>query len=189
LSGVVPEISKTEIHVLSAAVGWLELGLPKDALTELDQLSASAQECPDVLEVRWLILADLSEWDRALEVSSKLVQAASDRASSWLHHAYATRRATDGGLLKAFNILAPVASQFPKVSTIPYNLACYTCQLERGAAETLDWLERALQVGNAKEMLEMALNDADLRPVRELVQKLADKQTRLGESKLPKAKA
>jgi hypothetical protein len=182
----VPEISKSEIHVLNAAVGWLELGLTGDALKELDQLSAGAQEQPDVLEVRWLILADLSEWDRALEISTKLVQVASEQPSSWLHHAYAARRATDGGVLKAFNILASAASRFPKESTIPYNLACYTCQLQRGAAATMDWLERALDAGNAKDMLDMALNDSDLQPVRELVQRLAQKHARVVDTKGPK---
>ena len=52
---------------------------------------------------------------------------------------------------------------------IPYNLACYACQLGRDAAETMDWFERALLVGDAREMLEMALKDSDLEPVWPLI--------------------
>ena len=65
-----------------------------------------------------------------------LIAAAPDRAVGWLHHAYALRRATGGGLLAAFNALSPVADKFPDEATIPYNLACYTCQMQRDANET-----------------------------------------------------
>jgi hypothetical protein len=159
---------------LSAAVGWLELGLPKDALAELDRLPEEARGLPDVLEVRWLILADLKQWDTALQTSERLITAAPERASSWLHHAYTVRRASTGGLEAAFHVLASVSDKFVE-PTIPYNLACYTCQLQRGEAETMKWFERALALGNPAELIEMAMHDPDLEPVRDLIKPLGTK--------------
>lgn len=162
-------------HHLRAAIGWLELDLPREALAELDRLPAGAQENPDVLEVRWLVLAHVKDWDAALPVTERLVELAPDRASSWLHHAYALRRASGGSLIAAFQTLAPMAAKFPNEPTIAYNLACYTCQLQRGGAETMTWFERALTIGNPLELIEMALNDSDLAPVRDLIEPLRKK--------------
>lgn len=159
---------------LSAAVGWLELGLPQDALAELDQMPEEARELPDVLEVRWLILADLKQWDIALQISERLIAVAPESAASWLHHAYAVRRASSGGLAAAFEVLAAVSDKFAE-PTIPYNLACYTCQLQRDSAETMRWFERALALGNPAELIEMALKDPDLEPVRDLIKPLGAK--------------
>ena len=87
-----------------------------------------------------------------------------DFAGGWLHLAYATRRATGGSEQAAFEILNPVAEKFPEEPTIPYNLACYVCQMGR-LSEARHWLRRALAIGGAKQMKLMALNDKDLKPL------------------------
>lgn len=75
--------------------------------------------------------------------------------------------------MAAFNALAPVAGKFPQEATIPYNLACYTCQMQRDATETINWLEQALAAGDRKEILAMAMRDPDLEPLRAEIAKLA----------------
>lgn len=158
-----------ELRILQAAVGWLELGMPREGLEELDTLASALRQSPEALEIRWLILSDLRDWDGAAAVSGQLIECAADRPSSWLHHAYATRRSSTGGLSAAFQVLSSVASRFPQEAIIAYNLACYACQLGRGAVETLDWFERAVQAGNRKDFVEMALKDSDLEPVWPLI--------------------
>jgi len=54
--------------------------------------------------------------------------------------------------------------QFPNEPTIPYNLACYTCQLGR-RAEAEGWLARAFALGNSKEIKLQAMDDPDLAPL------------------------
>ena len=134
------DFTGADLHHLKAAVGWLELGNAAESIAELDAMSARLQHHVDVLEARWLALAQLQRWEAAAKVGRALIAAAPERSIGWLHHAYALRRATTGGLLAAFNALSPVANKFPKESTIPYNLACYSCQLQRDASETLAWL-------------------------------------------------
>jgi hypothetical protein len=167
------ELGSSDLHHLKAAVGWLELGDAAEALGELDEMTPEIQEHPDVLEARWLALARLHRWEAAAKAARALIGVAPQRSSGWLHHAYALRRAPNGGLLAAFNALAPVADKFPEEATIPYNLACYTCQMQRDTAETMNWLEQAIKSGGRKEILAMAMKDPDLKPLRAEIQKLA----------------
>ena len=66
---------------------------------------------------------------------------------------------------EAFDQLLPVAEKFPKVWTIPYNLACYCAQLGR-LAESEQWLERAMAM-DVITVVRVALEDPDLNPLRE----------------------
>jgi hypothetical protein len=69
-----------------------------------------------------------------------------------------------GGLRAAWNALAPALDRFPKHEIIPYNLACYACQLDQlDQARIL--FQRALATGNKKHLKEMALDDSDLQPL------------------------
>lgn len=140
----------------------MELGLPAEAARELDALPAAWQRHPDVLELRWAVLAAQQRWDEALPVAEALIEVAPERASGWLHRAYAMRRAAAGGLDKAWAALRPAVDRFPREVLIPYNLACYACQLNR-LKEARDWLRRALDLGEREQLKRMALRDADLR--------------------------
>jgi hypothetical protein len=168
------ELTAPDLHHLKAAVGWLELGDPAEALVELDAMNGALQQHTDVLEARWLALAKLQRWEAAAKIGRALIAAAPERPVGWLHQAYALRRATGGGLLAAFNALSPVANKFPSEPTIPYNLACYTCQMQRDAAETLAWLRQAIAAGERKGIIAMALRDPDLEPLRAEIEKLAE---------------
>lgn len=165
-------LNAPDLHHLRAALGWLELGNSHESLLELDRLSDECRQHPDVLEVRWAVLADQQRWDEAAKVARALIGLAPERPSAWLHHAYALRRATGGGVLAAFNALSPVAGQFPKEALIPYNLACYTCQLQRDTEEILSWLRRAMSIGNRAEILAQALADPDLAAIRPEIEQL-----------------
>lgn len=166
-------LSPSDAHQARAAVGWFELGNADEALAELDQLSPEGQANADVLEIRWLALTQRKNWDAAAEVGAKLIATAPELASSWLHYSYALRRATGGGLPAAFAALSSVADKFPEESTIHYNLACYTCQMQRKTEETLTWLRRAMKSGECKAILAMALKDPDLQPLRVVIGGLA----------------
>jgi hypothetical protein len=61
--------------------------------------------------------------------------------------------------------------RFPDFSTIPYNLACYTCQLGEFDQARI-WLARAIRIRNKDEIQRAALVDPDLKPMWEEIQKL-----------------
>ncbi len=153
-----------ETHYLSAAQGWVELGNPAEARAELAHICAALQFHPDVLEVRWVICVEEQHWEEGLQVARALVQAAPERASGWLHQAYALRRVAEGGVAKAWEALLPAFGKFPKEAIIAYNLACYACQLNQ--LETArEWLRRALALGEKEQIRLMALADDDLEPL------------------------
>jgi predicted Zn-dependent protease len=160
-----------DIHHLRAAEGWLELGDDAEALHELEDISPAEKNHPVVLEVRFQILARKKEWDTCREIAGMITQQLPNFAGGWLHLAYATRRATGGSEQAAFDILQPVSEKFPDEPTIPYNLACYVCQLGN-LSEARQWLRRAFAVGGEKEMKLMALHDADLKPLWEEIPKM-----------------
>jgi tetratricopeptide (TPR) repeat protein len=167
----VQRLEPPDSHYLNAAFGWLELGLGEDAKAELKLISRENQRHPDVLEVRWTIYAAERKWDAALEVARKLLSHAPERADGWLHHAYALRRAPEGGLDKAWDALKPAAEKFPKEPIIPYNLSCYACQMQQ-LSEARLWLKRALKIGGKEKIKQMALADPDLEPLWEEIRQL-----------------
>jgi len=165
------ELEPPDSHHLNAAEGWLGLSQRDEAMIELQKISSENQRHPDVLEVRWAIYAEEREWNAAIEVARRLMQRAPERASGWLNHAYAVRRAPGGGLEKAWEALRPAAGKFPKEPTVAFNLACYACQLGQ-TEEAREWLLRAFKAGNKDKIKELAMSDDDLRPMWEEIRKL-----------------
>ena len=91
---------------------------------------------------------------------------APDRVSGWIHKAISVRRANGGGFEKAKALLLEAAQLFPADSTIQYNLACYCAQLgQLDAAQ--EYLDKSYDLGDAKQIRLMALNDEDLKPLWE----------------------
>ncbi len=151
-------------HRLSAAIGWLGLGNPQEAKAELAALLPASKNHPDVLEVRWSIHSGDKQWDLALQDARALVEAAPERAAGWIFQAYALRRVPTGGLQQAWDALRPAYERFPRQLIIPFNLACYSCQL-RQLDDARAWLDRAAQIGGKKEIKPMALAEPDLEPL------------------------
>ena len=166
-----PRLEPPDTHFLSAAIGWLELGNATEAEAELIQVSKANQNHPDILEVRWIILAQSKRWETALQIARALLKTAPNRSSGWLHQAHSLRRTAKNGLKLAWDALLPAYDKFPREPTIPYNLSCYACQM-RQLEEARSWLRRALKVGDKDKIKQMALDDPDLQPVWEEIRKL-----------------
>ena len=165
------KLKPPDTHHLSAAIGWLELGAPEDALEELDRISSPMQKHPDILELRWAICAQREDWQACLTIARGIRKEDSARPSGWVHQAYALRRGADEGLEAAWNALLPAADLFPKNATVPYNLSCYACQMKKlDLART--WLMRAFKIGKKEEIKQMALEDPDLEPLWAEIRKM-----------------
>ena len=155
-------------HHLSAALGWLELANVREAELEWLQVSTEHQVHPDTLEIGFAVYAAKLDWERALPLAERIVEIIPDRVTGWLHRSYARRRAAGGGLQAARESLLPALERFPEEPTIPFNLACYACQL---GDEDRAWVlfERAVKLGGKKLIVPMALADSDLKPLYERI--------------------
>jgi len=162
----VKPLDVSDIHRLRAAEGWFELGDAGEALHELDGISLHEKNHPAVLGLRFEIFAKKGQWDVCRDIAEVITRQVPASAGGWLHLAYATRRATGGSVQAAFDILHPAAEKFPDEPTIPYNLACYVCQLGR-LSDARQWLKRAFAVGNVTQLKAMALADKDLQAIWE----------------------
>ena len=151
-------------HYLLAATGWLELGNAAAAGEELDQIQPLLRTHPDVLELRFQIHASAKQWDDAWRIAQVLVREAPERVTSWIHAGYAARRATGGSVEAAYNNLLPAAKLHPEDPLVPFNLACYTCQLGKLEAAR-DWLKLAFSLGHKRNLQMLARAESDLQPL------------------------
>lgn len=149
----------------------MELGNPREALAEIEQISAEGRISYDALLLEYQIWTEINNWREAHRVAQQMLKKWPNQAQHWLFYSYALRRVPSGGLQKAWDTLLGAADKFPKEPVIAYNLACYACQLE-WLDKARAWLFRAIERGNKKEMLEMALRDPDLEPLREELKRL-----------------
>jgi tetratricopeptide (TPR) repeat protein len=162
-----------ELHHLRSAEGWIDLGLPAEALAEIGQLSSDRQREPITLVVFWRLYSHLGEWEKCVSVAGDLVESAPDNEFGWVHRSYALHelRRTE----EAAALLRPALEKFPNEELIPYNLACYACQ--RGDLdEARRLLQLALQRGKPDEIKARALADPDLVPLRDYISQLPDRR-------------
>lgn len=161
-----PQLEPPDNHFLDAATGWLMLGNAKEAWLEFKQIRPEASAHPDVLDFEWRWFAHEKRWQEAVEVGERLVTHWPDRADAWIHRSYALHelRRTQ----EAFEQLLPAVKRFPKETTIPYNLACYTSQLGDLPAAR-HWFAQVLALGHQPaekvHRLKSALTDFDLQPL------------------------
>jgi tetratricopeptide (TPR) repeat protein len=163
------KLTPPDNHHLNAATGWLELGNAAEAKAELARISSANRSHSGVLEVNWQICAAEKNWPAALATARNLVQLDPENVSGWIHQSYSLHEMKR--TQEALDLLLPIIEKFPGVSTIPYNLACYACQL--GDLEPArNWLAKAVKIRGKEDIRKVALADADLRQLWEEIRKL-----------------
>ncbi len=146
---------------VSAAQGYSELGMHREALAELDSLDEKSRERPEILEMRLLILMHLKRWKDALAISRKLCKVAPKSSAGFVHAAYCLHELGRTDDARAVLLSGPpVLANEP---TYHYNLACYECAL--GYLESArEHLEHSFTLD--KKFREFAKTDPDLEPLR-----------------------
>ena len=140
------------------ATGFLELGLPEEALADLDELSADHRQSSIALHLRVDALFRLERWAEAAALCLPKLSAEPSDPAWWIQAAFAVRRADC--VEKAEPILRDALEHHPRHGLILYNLACYACVQGR-EEEARQLLERAM-AEDCRTYLGMALNDPDL---------------------------
>ncbi len=154
---------------LEAAEGWLGLGNLQEANAELEQLSPDMRRHPEVLNVRWQIQAMAREWESAIEIARAIAAEVPDSPLGWIHLAYALHELKR--TQESYAVAKSVVNKFPNEPTLRYNLACYACQLGNHP-EALVWLTEAAALKDKAEIVQLALDDPDLKPLQREIRKL-----------------
>ena len=151
-------------HLVMAADGWLDLGLPGDALRELERCSPAGRRTRIAANIAWRAHAERRDWPSALAVAERLVSDAPDELGGWLHRSYALHELHRTE--EAREALLPAVTRFPKEPILRYNLACYACRMgDLEAARR--WLRDVVRLKDVEFLKGLAKDDPDLATLRE----------------------
>jgi hypothetical protein len=116
-----------DLQYWTAAVGYVELGMFQEANDQLEKIDPFNRAAPELLAVRLAIYHGLEKWELMQQISKRIKDFEPDNVQWTISLAYATRRAYS--IETAMEILLNAMAKFPKEAAIPYNRACYHCQL------------------------------------------------------------
>lgn len=143
----------------------MELGDDKSAWEELSHLPEDYCWHPDAAELRWHLNSHKGNWEECLLISGRMIELSPERVNGWIHRSFALHelhRTQD-----ALQQLLLAMDRFPKIWTIPYNLACYCAQLGQ-LGEARRWFAQAMNLDRQSAMA-AATDDRDIDPIREWI--------------------
>ena len=149
---------------LRAAIGFIELGMLEDAVSEIESLPPADRDRSSVLALRVEIYRAARNWSLMEVVARELRKRHPDEPVYWVNLAWVVRRLDS--LDSAQDILLEAVELFPSDAMTHFNLGCYSCQLG-------DIEQAKMRVGKAIELDAkfklLALDDADLEPLWEML--------------------
>ena len=110
-------------QIIRAASGWLELGMPADALNELKNLPKESSEERVVLELRLAAEMALQNWKHGAETAKALCMEAVDEPDFFLSAAFCLHEI--GETNEAMKWLLRGPEVLSEMAVYHYNMACY----------------------------------------------------------------
>jgi tetratricopeptide (TPR) repeat protein len=144
-------------QVIRAAAGWLELGMPDDALDELNALDGDDRSDRKVLELKLAAQMAKGYWNDGAGTALELCEQAVDDPDFFLSAAYCLHEA--GKTEEARKCLLDGPAVLQEFPVYHYNMACYLWML--GVKDDAK-LHLAKAVGMDDSFLESARSDRDL---------------------------
>ncbi len=150
---------------LLAVQGYYELGLPAEALVELESIPDPAfHERTDVLNLHMMLLMDLRRWADALRSARQLCEREPLSPVPFIQAAFCLHET--GQTREARTLLREGPAALARDAVYHYNLACYAAVL--GDVEAAQaHLRDSFRLNPA--MREAARKDRDLEPIWDLL--------------------
>ncbi len=156
---------------LRAARGWMELGNHVEAEAELVQLRHESMAHPDVLEAWFQALVGQKRHAEGLVIARRQIE--HDDGDHRGHLNLGNSLFWLGETEAACEAVGSVLGRFPKVSALPYNLACYCVRLGK-IDEARGWLDKSFAMGRRENIVAYALTDPDLSALWEYLRGLEE---------------
>jgi predicted Zn-dependent protease len=145
------DLSSEDRRHLDAADGWLGLGNLHEARVELNQITATEQSHPDVLQLRWNVTAKAGAWAGCLDIALRLTRLAPDRHLGWLHLALSLCNL--GRFEDAIPVLEQAIARFGERPEFALTLG--SCYAKRGdMVRAKQNVERAVELAEQKDALD-----------------------------------
>lgn len=151
------------VQTLQSALGWLELGLPEDALKELEGLDAKERMCKQALELRLVAQMKAAHWNAGADTARLLCLRDPREPRFFIHAAYCLHET--GDTVAARNFLMTGPSNLIDEPLFHYNIACYHAVLGQ-ANQARSHLSRAFSMDEA--LRDVAEKDEDLADLGDL---------------------
>ena len=148
-------------HYLEAAKGWCELRNYLEANEELEKIAPKLRAHPLVLEVRWIIYANLNRWDGAVEIARALVKSCPDLLKGYTFLALSLQKLNRNE--EAYEVMNKALPIFPTDEIVYYRLGIICCAMGK-IEETRSWLSKAIELGG-DGMKMLVLHDPDLERI------------------------
>jgi len=156
-SASVSVLAMDDLRIMRSALGWLELGLPEEALSELASLSARDRMRRHALELRLIAEMESHRWNAAADTGRLLCLKEPKEARFFIHAAYCLHET--GDTLAARDWLLRGPATLIEDPLFHYNIACYLAVLgDNKRAES--HLERAFEMDES--LRQSAQEDTDL---------------------------
>lgn len=149
-------------HRVNAAIGWIELGNVAEAKLEADAISLPGRAHPEAFLVRWKVAARLENWSEAHRIATVFTKVVPSQVIGWICLSYSLYRLKRP--LEAWMQLLPRTADFPRVSAIPYMLACYAHELGNHKLAS-QFLVRSADLGGPREIKGCLTAAGDLPPL------------------------
>ncbi len=144
-------------QIIRAASGWLELGMPADALNELKNLPKESKDERVVLELRLAAEMAMQDWKHGAETAKALCMEAVDEPDFFLSAAFCLHEI--GETNEAMKCLLRGPEVLSEMAVYHYNMACYLWTIgEKDCAH--NYLAKAFEMDDSFK--EAARYDKDL---------------------------
>lgn len=130
-------------QILREAEGYLELSLPRHALTALERAESTGHINSHALYLRGEALRELHQFAEAIGPLTQAAELAPSNVHIWLALGWCQKR--NGRLDLAIESLQQAAEIDSQQAIISYNLACYWC-LAKNKRQALEHLARAFDL-------------------------------------------
>jgi len=148
------------------AEGYLELGMPQQALDALARVGQSDSADVQTLYLQGEALRALGRYGEALVPLGRVTQSEPENIHAWLAAGWCHKRS--GRIDLAIDALETALAADPEEPLIRYNLACYECVLGNMSQAKLHLAEAfnlALDQDCTDEWKKQMLGDPDLKPL------------------------
>jgi predicted Zn-dependent protease len=112
---------------LMAAEGYLELGMPEEALREFQNLPCDVKLGVEGLTLLMEIHRAEEEWEAMESVAERIWEAEPENVTHWIDWALALRLSNSPSSARV--LLLEALEKFPEEAIVHYHLACCECQL------------------------------------------------------------